>query len=123
MKCVYCNEKFYLKRSILDLFKIDKEYICNKCYKKYKLDITVETIQLEKYDLTVVSMFKKKYYINLNYFYKEYTKLFNTLSKRLDSEVIFLDEISLSDYNLYILDGITKLFKKNLIVLVFNIKY
>ena len=60
MKCVFCNNNFYIKRSILELFKIEKEYICNRCYKEYPINIRLEKIHLDIYECTIISMFDIK---------------------------------------------------------------
>lgn len=71
MKCEICKERFFIKRNILNLFKEEKEYICTNCYKKYPIELGYETIQLDLYKATVISLFKKKYKIEYNVYYKE----------------------------------------------------
>ena len=119
MKCVYCNENFYVKRSILELFSSKKEYICDKCYKKYKMELSVENIQLDKYDCMVISMFKKRYYIDYNYFFKEYSKIIDTFIYKENYKLLFFDYLKLSDNVFETLDYISKLNKSNLIVFCF----
>ena len=119
MKCVYCNENFYVKRSILELFSSKKEYICDKCYKKYKMDLSVENIQLDKYDCMVISMFKKRYYIDYNYFFKEYSKIIDTFIYKENYKLLFFDYLKLSDNVFETLDYISKLNKSNLIIFCF----
>ena len=123
MKCVFCNNNFYIKRSILELFKIDKEYICNKCYKKYPIDIRLEKIQLDIYECTLITLFEKKYYINMNYYLKEYSKVFKSFYKKDNYELLFFDEVDLSDNGLAYLDGVSKLLESNIIILAFNVRY
>ena len=122
MKCVYCNNNFYIKRSILDLFKIEKEYICNRCYNNYPINFKLERIQLDIYECTLISLFDKKYYIDMNYYIKEYSKVFRTFFKKDNYKLLFFDEISLDDNSLEELDCMSKLFESNLIILVFNVK-
>ena len=66
MKCLICNNYFYLRKSLLDLFKTKKEYICDKCYKKYPIHLKYELIELDLYQASIISLFDKKYNINLN---------------------------------------------------------
>ncbi len=122
MKCVFCNNNFYIKRSILDLFKIEKEYICNRCYKNYPINFKLERIQLDIYECTLISLFDKKYYIDMNYYIKDYSKVFRTLIKKDNYRLLFFDEISLDDNSLEELDCMSKLFESNLIIIVFNVK-
>ena len=78
MVCGICGEFFYIRRSLLDLFKTKKEYICNRCYKKYPIHIGYEAIQLDLYNCIIISMFERKERIEYNAFFKEYGKtLFN----------------------------------------------
>ncbi len=121
MKCLICNNYFYLKKSLLDLFKTKKEYICDKCYKKYPIHLKYELIELDLYQASIISLFDKKYNINLNVFYKEYSKIFKNYFNKEEYQVIFLDYLCLDDRDLEALDGISKLFEKNLIVVVYAI--
>ena len=42
MNCLICKRPFYKKRSFLDLFKEEKGYICDLCYKRYPIKINVK---------------------------------------------------------------------------------
>ena len=101
------------------IFSSKKEYICDKCYKKYKMDLSVENIQLDKYDCMVISMFKKRYYIDYNYFFKEYSKIIDTFIYKENYKLLFFDYLKLSDNVFETLDYISKLNKSNLIIFCF----
>ncbi len=116
MRCYLCDDNFYIKRGITDLFSSKKEYICNKCYKKYPINLSYEVIQLEKYNCIVLSIFNKKYNISYEPFYKEISTIFTSNLKKGYKTFLF-EHIELSDYNLEILDGITKLAESNIIVI------
>ena len=120
MKCVLCNEIFYFKRSLLELFKEKEEYICPKCYKKYPIHLKMTPIILDKFQCVILSMFDKKYYINYNAFVKEYSKVFTANYKRDGFEVLFFNHLRLDDYTLEILDTISKLMKSNIIIICFS---
>ena len=122
MKCLLCNEHFYVKRSILELFKETKEYICNKCYKKYPITLNLEKCQLDKYDALIISMFDRKYNIDYNVFYLEYSKIFKTYFERKGYMTLFIDFIKFDDEFLGVLDCISKLNESNLIIFTFNIQ-
>ena len=121
MKCLICNNYFYLKKSLLDLFKTKKEYICDKCYKKYPIHLKYELIELDKYQASIISLFDKKYNINYNAFYNEYSKIVNNYLNKENYQVILLNYLKLDDRDLEALDCISKLFEKNLIVIVYAI--
>ena len=122
MRCVICNELFYIKRRILDLFKTEKEYVCNRCYKRYPINLNYEAIQLDKYKCVIISMFNKKNRIEYNGFVKEYSKLFISNMYRKGFHAIFLDHVILNDDFLEIMDMYSKLLKKNLAILCFTMK-
>ena len=121
MRCVICNELFYIKRRILDLFKTDKEYVCNRCYKRYPINLKYEAIQLDKYKCVIISMFNTRNRIEYNGFFKEYTKLFISMN-RDGFHALFLDHIKLNDDFLEIMDMYSKLLKRNLAILCLTMK-
>ena len=122
MKCFLCKENFFVKRKLLKLFNEEKEYICNKCYKKYPINLNVERCQLDKYDALIISMFDKNYRIDYNVFYMEYSKIFKTYFNRFGYKIFFFDRIRYDDETLGNLDAISKLCNSNLIILTFNIE-
>lgn len=122
MRCVICNDLFYIKRRILDLFSTKKEYVCNKCYKKYPISLGYEPIQLDKYKCVIVSMFDRKYKIEYNGFIQEYNKLFLANYNRKGYHAMFLDHIDLDDDFLEMMDMYSKLLKSNLAILCFSMK-
>ena len=121
MKCKICNERFFIKRSILNLFKEERAYICPACYKKYPITINYETIQLDIYKAMIISLFKTKSRIDYNYFFKEYSKVFLSLYNN-GVKVIFLDDLKYT-YDFYeYLDCISKIEKSDIVILCFSIK-
>ena len=117
--CKNCGSKFYIKRSILDLFSTKKEYLCPNCYRVYPLSLNFEDIILDKYEVKIVSMFKETRVKDLNCYINEYDKIFKSLLTTSKLPIIFIDEISLEDETFEELDAMTKLFESNLIILTF----
>ena len=122
LKCLICDEHFYVKRSLLNLFHEEKEYICNRCYKKYPIRLSIEKCQLDLYDCFIISIFTQKYNIDYNVFYLEYSKIFKSYQNREGFETLFLDNIKFNDETLAVLDCISKLNNKNLIIVTFYIE-
>lgn len=122
MKCKLCDQMFYIKRGILELFKTSKEYICNKCYKKYPIALSYEVIQLEKYHVILLSIFDRSHRIDYNVFYKEYSKVFISNYKRRGYKTLFIDYLSLSYDEFETLDFISKLLDSNIIIVALNVK-
>lgn len=117
MKCYLCGQYFYIKRDLLTLFKSKKEYVCNKCIKKYPIELNFTPVDLDKYCCVILSIFKKRNYIDYNVFYKEYSKIFISNFIRDGFKTIFLEHIKLDDNLFEELDIYSKLLKSNLIVL------
>ncbi len=120
MKCLICNQRFYIKRDFLNLFNTDILYICDRCYKKYPINLSYENILLEKYECHVVSMFKKRYFIDFNAYIIEYNKIFESLRKINKNPIIFLNHLRLDDTGLEELDAISKLFESDINILCFS---
>jgi hypothetical protein len=121
MKCLICNNHFIEKRKFLELFKVERDLlICEKCYKKYPINLNLEFIELEKYHAVVISMFKRYYRINYNAYIYEYSKVLRQYFKRNGYFTLFFDKIDFDDHTLFMLDLISKLNDKNLIIVVFN---
>lgn len=123
MICRICNNKFYIKRDFIGLFSNKKYIICDSCYKKYPIDLNLETIELEKYNCYILSLFQKKQYINYNAYIYEYSEIINKYYKNDDNFLLIYDALDLTDDNcLEVLDVISKLWQKNLFVITFFIK-
>lgn len=118
MNCQICKNKFYLKRGILDLFNTDIDYICRKCRSKYKINLSFDTIILDKYEVKICSMFEKKFLIDFNAFCFEYSKIYHALNKMKDYKLLFFDSIKFNNSTYEFLDLLTKLNESNLIILV-----
>ncbi|MBQ9900471.1 MAG: hypothetical protein IJM36_05030 [Acholeplasmatales bacterium] len=121
MRCVICNDLFFIKRNILELFHTQKEYICNRCYKRYPINLRYEAIQLEKYNCVILSMFKKTERIEYNGFYKEYSKLFIANMHRKGFKALFFNHIRLNDETLEVFDAYSKLLRSDIIILCLSI--
>ena len=117
--CLNCGSKFYIKRSILELFSTKKEYLCQRCYSENPLSIRFEDIILDKYEVRIVSMFENVSVNDLNYYINEYPKIYKSLMKTTKLPIIFLDKIYINDETIEELDAITKLFESNIIILTF----
>ncbi|MGM9969546.1 MAG: hypothetical protein ACI35S_04015 [Anaeroplasma sp.] len=122
MKCRLCNKDFYIKRTFLSLFSIKNEYICQKCNQKYPIKTDISNIFLGEYSLMVISMFDKKYKINYDVFYKEYSKLFLTCLKNKNYKTLFVDDVHLNDYFIEHMEKISRLFNSNIIIFCFNVR-
>jgi hypothetical protein len=120
MKCLICNQRFYIKRDFLNLFNTDILYVCDRCYKKYPIELAYEDILLEKYECHVISIFKKRYFIDFNAYVIEYNKIFESLRKINNFPIIFLNHLHLNDYDLEELDAITKLHESDINILCFS---
>ncbi len=121
MKCILCKKDFYERRTFINLFKEEKGYVCNRCYKKYPIELEYESFELENYNCLVVSMFKYNYKINYDAFIFEYQKIYKRLNELNDSTVLFFDYIDLN-YNLELINLYANLLENNIIILTFNMR-
>ncbi len=121
--CMNCNNKFYIRRSILDLFNTKKEYLCMKCYKENPLNIKFEEIILDKYQLLIVSMFNNNFKIkDYNLYFNEYNKIFESLIQKENYHLLFYDDIIINDDTIMEFDAISKAVESNIILLTFTKK-
>ncbi len=123
MICYKCKKKFYIQRTFTNFLKKQKEYLCETCYKKYPIEFEIEIIPLEEYSCTILSIFKKYYSIDYNYFVKEYNEIIKKFWNQKKYFFIFIDRIAV-DYisTIEALNVISKLNQKNLFILTFFIK-
>lgn len=122
MICKICGDKFYIKRKFQDLLKTKHEQnICNKCLDKYGISLAFQKIVLEKYDVMVVSMFRRKEKIDYNLFYDEYSKIYISLMLKKGYHVLMADHLYLDDYMLEEIDGISKMLESNIIILCLTV--
>ena len=122
MVCKSCGKKFYIKKTLYDLFSKKYEYLCDKCYMKYPIDLKLTSIILDKYHCHILSVFQRKYPINYNYYINEYSKIVETSLQKSGYILLFFDYIYLNDYMVELLDFYSKLFKKNLYIITFNLQ-
>ena len=120
--CLNCGNKFYIKRSILDLFSTKKALICKKCMSQSPLNIQFEEILLEKYKVTIVTLFKSVFIKDFSCFYYEYGKIFEALYNSSKSPIIFVNHITLNDDALEELNVISICLNTDIIVLSFTKK-
>lgn len=122
MLCKNCGDYFYIRRNLLTLFNSKKEYLCNKCYNLFPIKLEYTEVILEDYKAAIISIFERVCRIDYNYYFLEYSKIFNANVKRRGFHVLLLDYLSLSDYTIEVLDVISKLHKKNLLIITFFLK-
>lgn len=122
MYCKKCGKKFYIIRNFVNLLSCKKEYICDKCYKEYPIKLKLNKIILYNYDCYILSMFEYKSNIDYNFYIKEYNQIVKQYINNSNFEFLFLDHIYISDFNLEILNMISKMFKKNLFIFSFTLK-
>lgn len=116
MICRLCNNDFYIKKELHNLFFDKKEYICDSCYKKYPIELEITDFPLEDYHCVILSMFKKNYYIDYDFFINEYSKIFSSIMLRNGYMVLFFDNFILNDFTIETIDLYSKLFQKNIYI-------
>ena len=122
MKCRFCNNDFYIRRELHELFSNKKLYICDSCYQRYPIDLDILEFPLNDYHCVILSMFKKNYYIDYDYFIDEYSKIFQSLMLRNGYMVLFFEIFTLNDFTVEMLDLYSKLLEKNIYIFCFNLR-
>ncbi len=100
--------------------RYSKNYICDDCYKKYPIEMKMEYFPLEVYNCYLLSLFQKKIGFDYNYYVEEYSHIFNYFNK-LKYHIIFVDNVKMDVDSFIELDIITKLVKKDILVITFNV--
>ena len=96
MYCKNCGNYFYIRRNLLTLFNSKKEYLCNKCYNLYPIKLEYNEVILEDYKAAIISIFEMKCKIDYNYYFLEYSKIFNANARRKDFHVLIIDYLKQS---------------------------
>ena len=104
--CMLCKNKSY-------------NYLCDECYKKYPIDMKMEYIPLDKYNCYILSLFQKNIRFDYNYYINEYSQIFKFFNK-LRYHIIFIENIKMDIDSYLELDMITKLVKKDILVMSFK---
>lgn len=122
MECKKCAGMFYLKRNFIDLLLVQNVYLCSRCYRSHPIQLELLSQQLEDYHCTILSMFSRKYFIDYNFFVKEYNQIIHKYLFENQMFFLFFDHIDLSDEQLEVLNVISKLVEKDIFVLCFHVK-
>lgn len=122
MVCAKCKKLFFIKRGFLGLFREEKEFLCNECYKKYPISLGIESIAFSDYEAVIISIFRKRYPIDYNWYYKEYNQIIEANLNREGYNVILLDSLLINQDTMEVLNSYCQLFKSNIIVICFYLK-
>lgn len=122
MKCKICNNKIIINKNLLNLFSFKNYYLCNSCYKKCNISLSLEKIYINNYEVVFIVMFNKKLYADYNYFFVEYNQIIKKYNNYKDYKLLFFNDITLDDTFLISLELMTKLFNKKLLILTFTLK-
>ena len=118
MYCLICNNEFVEKRTLKDLFRTRKFYVCNCCLNKYPYNIERSVIPLNNHNLEIISLFEKERKINYDAFTYEFSALYKKVCELNIKELIFycnklyVNEEAIENYN-----QISMLLDKDIIIL------
>ena len=106
------------KRTISTLLKKSKYIICDNCYLKYHINISVASIPLNRFELYIYSLFDKNYRINPLAYSYEYSRLFNYVYYNDKDSLIFsFDKLRLNSTILAIFNDLSTFYAKNICVI------
>ena len=77
MKCLICQKVFSHPKTFSTFFNNKELYICDSCYKRYKIDLSYNVIPLSnKKMLHIYSLFPKSEFFKGDPFIEEFSKLY-----------------------------------------------
>ncbi|MCR5787093.1 MAG: hypothetical protein K6G28_05275 [Acholeplasmatales bacterium] len=118
MRCKICNKTFFVQRKLKNLLETQRYFICDDCYKKYKIDLEFNVIPLDDFDLIILSLFKEAYKFKGDPFIIEYSNLFNYAITHYKDEIIICEKnIYIDDKKLELFNNISKISKTSLVLI------
>lgn len=119
MICTGCKKKFYLKRGLFDLFNTKPYYICDKCLEENPINLKIDYLMLNNNDAIIISLLKRKPKFSYDAYINEMSYV---LSKYIVDDryyLIFVDELYPSLSNLEILDYLSSVIEKKILILTY----
>ena len=118
MYCYKCKKKFYLKRGFLNLFDTKSNYICDKCLNEQPISLRFDEITLDVGTIKVVSLFDTVFKVDLKPYVLEINQIFNFFFQKYNQyEILILDYLSLTYFNLEILSLWIEMFEKPILII------
>lgn len=118
MRCLICDEEFNVIRTLKDLFRVKKFYICDNCLKRYPIKINYSTIPLYKKNLDIIYLFEKEPKIKYEGYIIEFSAIYKKLVETNPDKLIFTyDFFNLSYEKLSEFEHISTLLDKDIIIL------
>lgn len=93
MYCYLCHKSIVNKITWRTLFTPRKKLICDRCFFRYPISITNQSIPLNKNNASWISLFPTKYHFDPIAFSFEMGRLFQTIIKGFDGIIIYFDEL------------------------------
>ena len=119
MKCLACNNNFYVRRNLYSLFDTKEYYLCDNCLKENPVDLMIDYIMLEDDEVIVLSLLRKK----INFSYDAYLhEMSYVISRYINNEkyyVIFVDELYITDFIVEFLNFLSKIYDKKIMILTY----
>ncbi len=119
MRCLNCKENFIIKRRVDTLFKKEKYYICDKCFKKFPIKLSIDTIPITDRMIEIYSIFEKQYFINYDAFIIEYSKIFEYLYHKRKYFIIIFDYIKITENFIKQIEIFSTILAENVVILTF----
>ncbi len=116
MKCLICNRNFTIKGKLRDLFKNNKFYVCDACYKRYPIKLNYNVIPLNNYNLKIYSLFDKYYYFANDPFVLEFSHLLEYVLSQNYQNVLIYNNLNINERKLYIFENLANLVEDDLII-------
>ena len=94
--------------------------LCDDCYNKFPIDMKLEYLPLDEHNLYILSLFQNTNRINKNFYNNEISQIFNYFYN-LGYHIIFNDTLNYDMDNVLLLDSITKVLNKDILLMTYNV--
>ena len=122
MKCRICDKYFNYKKTFKNLFEIDKDIICEQCYRRYPINLDYTVIPLVKYNLKIYSLHKQIYRINEHAYINEYSRIFNYIyDKNKKLPILLYNRFYLNQTNIYKMEIVSTFFESDVFIICNNL--
>ncbi|MFI3251776.1 MAG: hypothetical protein R3Y60_01415 [bacterium] len=117
MKCLNCKGNIVIKRNLLNLFSLKKEYICDECFKNINFDFNEIILPVNYYYIRINYLIINDEKIIHDCLINEYSKIYNKLRQK-NNLVLSYNKYYMSEQNYVFFEHLANHHKNNVVLLV-----
>lgn len=119
MKCLSCNNKFYVRRNLYSLFSTKEYYLCDNCLNDNPVDLMIDYIMLDKDEAIVLSLLRRRPMFTYDAYIHEMSYVVSKYFMDDRYYTIFVDELYVTDILIEFLDFLSKSENKKILILTY----